>query len=808
MAHFGFGLGFVIYSNRHFTAGALAAMPLNHPKKTQTISRRTALLSAAALVVSSALPAHAQLRQLRRAIQKNTELAVRRQRLNLRIENSAGPVEALAIGQDGRYMVTVSGDRRARVWDLQRGREIRRQSPIGAAPVAAAFGSDGRRFAIVETNGTLTLWNAEAADPLGAVAVPGSKPSALAFSPDGTTIVVGRTDGSAILLSLNDFSIVKEIAGSGSSATNVDVGTTGQFLLIGAQDGSVRVIEIASGAVVREISATRGSLTDIRFGIDETEFFTADSRGNVTRWRVDSDDSDESYDGAKGGVAAIALSIEGDAVAAVEEEKNLLIWDAEKAGKPLIIEAHPGPIAGVAFDTDSDRVLTFGADGVTRIWSRKEKALLIQLISTERGWAVVDKDGRFDGSSRALSNLSWAGETLDLPIDNFTDNLYEPDLLEKKRLGSGQFLSPGVEKWDEGILPPPLAVIDIEARITQSTLQEIEIDLSIKDEGGGIDGFSLYHNTKLVPAEKIVSREEAEDDDKKVINAIYKVRPVAGTNLFHANATSSEAIVGTTNLVTVDVQAPPRQPVLHVLTVAVNEYLDPALNLNYAIPDAKGIQKIMEAKYGKIFGEVKFYEAYNEKATRRGMQAALTELQETAPEDVVVIYYAGHGEASESDFYFVTYEFELPISSRRLERRALSASKLSKYIENIGARRVIMLIDACKSGTAVEGFRDQMDRRVIRRLGQSVGLHIVSATAKQQFAVEHEELGHGVFTYALIDAMNGAADSEPRDGNLTVREIVQFSEEAVPTLSQQYAQYQHWPLIYSRGLDFTLSTTQ
>ena len=334
-----------------------------------------------------------------------------------------------------------------------------------------------------------------------------------------------------------------------------------------------------------------------------------------------------------------------------------------------------------------------------------------------------------------------------------------------------------------------------------------DVQLSIRDEGGGIDGFFLFHNTKLVSADRIVAREEREDNGKKVIDATIRVRPVAGTNLFHANAVSSESILGATTQVRVTVNAPPRAPVLHVLTIALNDYLDPQLNLNYAIPDARGIQQIMQAKYGQIFGEVRFYEVFNEKATRRGMAAALAEMQNTQPEDVVVIYYAGHGEASESDFFFVTHEFELPISSRRLERRALSASKLQSYIESIGARRVIMLIDACKSGSAVEGFRDQMDRRVIRRLGQSVGLHIVSATAKQQFAVEHAELGHGVFTYALIDAMNGAADQEPRDGNLTVREMVQYSEDAVPELSERFAQYQHWPLIYSRGLDFTLSRT-
>lgn len=769
------------------------------------ISICLALGAGLALVLATSVPADAQLRQLRRAIQKNVQLAVERQRLRLRVENSAGPIEALALGPDGQFMVTLSGDGRPRLWDLQNGREIRRQNRLSATAAAVAFASDGRRFAIIEENGALSLWGTDAASPLGQAVLSGPTPTALALSPDGAAAVVGHADGSATLLNLTDFSIARSFAGGGSSATNVDVGATGQFILIGAANGDVRVVEASSGAVVRSAAVTGATLTDARFGIDETEFYTADSRGAVARWRVDADTAADQFDGASGGIAGLAVETSGTSVAAVEQEKNLLIWDTRSPGSPLVIEAHPGPIEGVAFDADPDRVITFGEDGVTRIWSRTDGSLIIQLISTENGWAVVDKDGRFDGSSRALSNLAWVGETLELPIDNFTDNLYEPDLLEKKRLGVGQFLAPGVPNWDEGILPPPTATVDLPPQIKLDALTEIDVKVTVKDEGGGINGFFLFHNTKLVSSDRIVSQDEDEaSDGLKTITATYRLRPIAGQNLFHTNAVSSEAILGATNLVTVTVQAPPREPVLHVLTVAINDYLDPQLNLNYALPDARGIQQIMEAEYGQIFGEVRLYEVFDDKATRRGMQQALAALQDTAPEDVVVVYYAGHGEATDKDFYFVTYEFELPLTHNRLERRALSAGALRKSIENIGARRVIMLIDACKSGTAVAGFQDQMDRRVIRKLGQSVGLHIVSATAKEQFAVEHAELGHGVFTYALIEAMAGKADTEPRDGNLTVREVVHYSEDEVPALSQKYAKYQHWPLIYSRGLDFTL----
>lgn len=761
----------------------------------------------AGMLAWSAAPsvAEAQVGAIRKAIQKNIQVAVQRQQLRLRVERSAGPVEAFDISVDGSHMATVSGDRRPRLWDLRNGREVRRHDTLSGAVASVRFSPDGQQFVILEASGRLTAWSvARDGGPERRVSLPDGSLS-LSLSPDGAFAAVGFRDGAIRLVDLSDGGIAAEFAATGESADRVELGSTGQFILGASRNGSVRIVEVSSGATVRTVRTGARELTDIAFGADETEFFTADAGGALVHWRVDRDEPVQRYSGAERAIVSLDYSFEAAAVAAVEQSQRLLVWDLDSPDKPMTVAAHPGGIRDVRFDSDPSRIVTTGEEGITSIWSRTDGSLIVSLISTENGWAAIDGDGRFDGSSRALSNMSWVGETLQLPVDNFTENLYEPDLLQKKRLGVGALLSPGVDQWHEGILPPPAVAVTAPGEIEQDELRPIEIELRVHDEGGGIGPVSLFHNTKLVAPDAEVSRKEREVDGKPVVDVTYRIRPIAGRNLFHANAASSEGILGNTTEAVVAVKAPPRRPVLHVLTVALNEYADPELNLNYAIPDARGIQEMMKGAGAGIFGEVRFHEVHNENATRDGFQQALRGLRDTYPEDVVVIYYAGHGEATENDFYFVTYRFELPISTARLERRALSASKLRPAIQEIGARRVILLIDACKSGSAVTGFEDHQDRRVLRQLGQSIGLHIVSATAKDQFAVEHDALGHGVFTYTLLEAMSGKADTDPPDGNLTVREVVHYTEEAVPRLSQEYANYQHWPLVYSRGLDFTIS---
>lgn len=64
---------------------------------------------------------------------------------------------------------------------------------------------------------------------------------------------------------------------------------------------------------------------------------------------------------------------------------------------------------------------------------------------------------------------------------------------------------------------------------------------------------------------------------------------VDGKNTFRAIAFSSDGTESKPYEVVVTLTAPAQDVSLHVVAVGINEYRNPALNLNYAEPDAKGI---------------------------------------------------------------------------------------------------------------------------------------------------------------------------------------------------------------------------
>ena len=78
-------------------------------------------------------------------------------------------------------------------------------------------------------------------------------------------------------------------------------------------------------------------------------------------------------------------------------------------------------------------------------------------------------------------------------------------------------------------------------------------------------------------------------------------------------------------------------------------------------------------------------------------------------------------------------------------------TQLQEALQNANGRR-ILFIDTCHSGGAYNRrlLKDAQDARIV----------VLSATNLQTLAQERTELGHGVFTHALIEGLMGKAASE------------------------------------------------
>jgi uncharacterized caspase-like protein len=126
--------------------------------------------------------------------------------------------------------------------------------------------------------------------------------------------------------------------------------------------------------------------------------------------------------------------------------------------------------------------------------------------------------------------------------------------------------------------------------------------------------------------------------------------------------------------------------------------------------------------------------------------------------------------------------------------------ELETIFNRIEAERVVAFLDTCYSGAAggrTFGSRKtragHVDDEFIQRLARSKGRAIITASRAAEVSLELPELGHGVFTYYLVEGLRGAADTNT-DGIVTLQELYEFVEQQVARKARAAGGNQH-PII-------------
>jgi uncharacterized caspase-like protein len=175
--------------------------------------------------------------------------------------------------------------------------------------------------------------------------------------------------------------------------------------------------------------------------------------------------------------------------------------------------------------------------------------------------------------------------------------------------------------------------------------------------------------------------------------------------------------------------------------------------------------------------------------------ADLSKLKVAEPEDAVVIFFAGHGMALHERFYMLPHDLGYSRPRQRLDQvgldsimfHSISDRELEQAFEKVNAAQILFVIDACNSGQALEAEekrRGPMNSKGLAQLAYEKGMYILAAAQGTQAALEADELGHGLLTYALIEEglKKTAADRTPKDGRVLMREWLDYATERVPQL--------------------------
>ncbi len=83
------------------------------------------------------------------------------------------------------------------------------------------------------------------------------------------------------------------------------------------------------------------------------------------------------------------------------------------------------------------------------------------------------------------------------------------------------------------------------------------------------------------------------------------------------------------------------------------------------------------------------------------------------------------------------------------------------------------------------------------------GSAVLAAASDNQMALEGYQ-NHGLFTYALLQGLRGAADAGNDDRRITVNELAEYVGNEVPRLTLERFGYEQFPMHEMHGQSFPL----
>ncbi len=488
----------------------------------------------------------------------------------------------------------------------------------------------------------------------------------------------------------------------------------------------------------------------------------------------------------------LAVDNDNDTYAYVSKSGGVRVGDGQDHIH-LSIENKNNPFKFAQLLDSGKKLLTVLSSGDLSLWDVASGEKMLRLFSSKQGWTVMDDMGRFDGSEDAMENFSWLANEENIPLDHFSENYYEPGLLSSV-IQNQDYLNNEPNKVVEGISLPPKVELQL---AEQSVGDNVKVQMDVYNRGGGIDKVNIYHNGKNIGSQ---SEQKPADDNDEHIATTLNITPTAGKNTVKVVSSNDMGIENESSELSFDGKSKAYTSSVRLLTVGIDRYSDQQLNLLYSVADAGSIDKALKAQ-SKITASENLTD---NKATKAGILAELRKLSQGAQQDVLVIYFAGHGIAVDKEWYFLPFETKLKPTPEQIAESGITASELGNIFKDSKIQHIMLMVDSCYSGAGIDAFKfkKQQDsqRHFARKMSRTLGITIIAATAKDQEANELDSLGHGLFTYTMTQELEKKDKNTP----LTAHGIAESISKTLPAFSKKVLGFNQDPVVYTKGDDFML----
>jgi uncharacterized caspase-like protein/uncharacterized protein len=367
------------------------------------------------------------------------------------------------------------------------------------------------------------------------------------------------------------------------------------------------------------------------------------------------------------------------------------------------------------------------------------------------------------------------------------------------------------------------------------TTPKDQLDLQIKasDDKYPLDRLRVYVNNVPVNGR---DGELLRDQKTQSLEKTIPIKLAAGRNKIQVSVLNNAGAESLYANAEVNCSAERPKPKLYAVALGVSQYDRPEWCLKYAAKDASDLINTLKAKAGSSYSEVKPLLLTDKEVTKESATKIKEFLSGATIDDTVLIFMAGHGLLDDKyDYYFGTTD----IDPAKPSERGMPYEAIDTILAEVPSLKKALLMDTCHAGEldddekkelaasdgtatpsvspdtssnstnssplagkvamraigtrgmkvkAVEGAKGKSDwyeklQDMFVDLRRGSGATVISSSQGAEYAFESSDQSNGLFTYALMEALDGKATPN-KEGQINISSIGDYVKKRVQDLTK------------------------
>ena len=226
------------------------------------------------------------------------------------------------------------------------------------------------------------------------------------------------------------------------------------------------------------------------------------------------------------------------------------------------------------------------------------------------------------------------------------------------------------------------------------------------------------------------------------------------------------------------------------LLIGVSEYEPGLEGLPSAVNDVTAMQQVLTNPDMGEFAVDAVTVLQN--PDRQTMETAIYHLfANRAKEDLVLLYFSGHGVVDEGGEFYFANRFTRKDQGRVIPPTAVAARSVRDWLEQSRSQHKVIILDSCFSGAFAKGVKakDSGSINPEQFLGGK-GTAILTASTSTQYALAQDGFDLSIYTHYLVEGIRTGGADQGDDGWIDMEELHAYTsskvKEAAPAMTPEF----------------------